>query len=173
MSAEEIPYAGARRRGTFTPAGPERATARVELSAGRVVEADVGHPRLQAAAPRRQRLPRLRARRVHDAARHRRTGRCTCGSTSNGSTRTRPPRSTAGRDGGARRQIVHDVFDAFESGSIQQLIYRIGTRDARRHPDRWPRCTSRRTTARGIRSPSAATSSASTPTRARPTAASA
>jgi urate oxidase len=26
------------------------------------------------------------------------------------------------------RKLVHDVFDGFESGSIQQIIYRIGTR---------------------------------------------
>ena len=26
------------------------------------------------------------------------------------------------------RQLVHDVFDGFESGSIQQIIYQIGTK---------------------------------------------
>ena len=112
----------------FTPAGPERAQARVELTApDGVVEAVVRPPRLQAAAPGRQRVPGLRARRVHDAAGHRRIGRCTCGSTSNGATPIRPRRSTAARRRAARAQIVHETFDAFESGSIQQVIYQIGT----------------------------------------------
>ncbi len=71
ISAVEIPYAALPGSAVaFAPAGPERATARLELNRAGVVEIDFRHPRLQAAAPGRQRLPRLCARSIHHAARH-------------------------------------------------------------------------------------------------------
>ena len=56
-----------------------------------------------------------------------RTGRCTCGSTSNGSTPTRRRLQRRRRSRHRCARIVHEVFQAFESGSIQQVIYQMGT----------------------------------------------
>ena len=127
VSATELPYAGVDGAVAFSPAGPERATARVELRAGQTVEAVAGVRgfkllRLGGSAfegfvrDEYTTLPDIRNRPVHmwldlewryvdhDAA--------------------------FGRNGvtARARQIVRDVFRTFESGSIQQVIYRMGTR---------------------------------------------
>ena len=127
VTAEEIPYASLPGGPAFTPAGPERAWARVEIAApGHVVETGSGLRgfkllRLGGSAfhgfvrDEYTTLPDLMNRPLHmwlDVAwRH-----------------TDPE---GGFDGGhaARRtrQIVRETFTSFESGSIQQLIYRIGT----------------------------------------------
>ena len=73
----------------------------------------------------------------------------------------------------ARGRSCATCSTSFESGSIQQVIYQIGTAmlaDIPRDRRSAPRSA---TTARGIRLPNAATRSASTPMRARRTAASA
>ena len=126
VSAVEIPYERIDGVGVRA-AGPERATARVELEPQRHRRGGVGTARLPAAAARRQRVHGVRARRVHDAAGSARTGRCTCGSTSNGATPTPARPSPTARVAARVRAIVHDVFETFESGSIQQLIYQMGT----------------------------------------------
>ena len=125
VSAEQIPYEGLGGP-SFAPAGPERATARIEITAGRIVEARSGlHGfkllRLGGSAfqgfvrDQYTTLPDLMNRPLHmwldlewrytDAAAAFNDGRMV-----------------------ARvRDLVHGVFEAFESGSIQQLIHRIGT----------------------------------------------
>ena len=143
VSAVEIPYADIPGDGSsmaFTPAGPERATARVELQrdsqpggdpAGRgrhivVVEASAGLRgfrllRLGGSAFRGfvrdeyTTLPDISNRPLHmwlDVE-----WRHTDPADAFGSTATT-----------ATRIIVRDVFTAFESGSIQQVIFQIGSR---------------------------------------------
>lgn len=135
VSAVEIPYAGV--DGTapgnsvaFAPAGPERATARVELRRGTasghdVVEATSGLRgfrllRLGGSAftgfvrDEYTTLPDITNRPLHmwlDAE-----WRCTDPADAFGSGATAQTRA-----------IVHSVFRGFESGSIQQVIYKIGT----------------------------------------------
>ena len=69
VSASEIPYAPARRASAFAPSGPDMRHRAHRDRSHRHRRSGVGPARLQAAAPRRQRVSRLRARRVHDAAR--------------------------------------------------------------------------------------------------------
>ena len=95
----------------------------------------LGYPRLQAAAAGRQRLPRLRARRIHDACRTCQAGRCTCGSTSSGRMPGSTRRSATATITARVRRIVLDVFKTFESGSIQQVIHKMGTRMLAEIPD--------------------------------------
>ena len=97
-------------------------------------------------------------------------GPCTCGSTSNGATRARRRRSPTARvaragapDRRGRLQIVR--VRQHPAGDLPD-----GDEAARRAFRRSPKCTSKPTTARGTRWPSAATSSASTPMRGRRTA---
>ena len=126
VSASEIPYAQLPGGPAFTPSGPERAVARVELGRDRLIEAISGLRgfkllRLGGSAFRGfvrdeyTTLPDLTNRPLHmwldlewryiepDAA------------------------FNDGQEVALARRIVHDVFTSFESGSIQQLIYRIGT----------------------------------------------
>jgi urate oxidase / 2-oxo-4-hydroxy-4-carboxy-5-ureidoimidazoline decarboxylase len=125
VSAEEIPYQGLGGP-AFTPSGPERATARVELTRGSVVDA--------ASGLRGFRLLRLGGSAFHGFVRDEYT---TLPDLMN-----RPlhmwldlewrytETSAAFNDGRivARiRGLVRRVFETFESGSIQQLIHRIGT----------------------------------------------
>jgi urate oxidase / 2-oxo-4-hydroxy-4-carboxy-5-ureidoimidazoline decarboxylase len=125
VSATEIPYAGADAE-TFVPAGPERALARVELRRGAVLEATAGLRgfrllRLGGSAfagfvrDEYTTLPDITNRPLHmwlDLEwRH-----------------TDPAAAFTGGATTRARQIVHDVFRAFESGSIQQVIYQMGTR---------------------------------------------
>ena len=127
VSAIELPYAGVDGAVAFTPAGPERATARVEIARGSIVEAAAGIRgfkllRLGGSAFRGfvrdqyTTLPDIRNRPVHmwlDLE-----------------WRYTDPGAAFGRNGvtARARQIVREVFRTFESGSIQQVIYRMGTR---------------------------------------------
>ena len=135
VSAVEIPYEPVNGQVAFAPAGPERATARVELSRSGVVEAACGIRgfkllRLGGSAfhgfvrDEYTTLPDIRNRPLymwldlewrytdpHDAF-----------------TTAGPPRGPGSSDVARVRHIVHDVFASFESGSIQQVIYQMGTR---------------------------------------------
>ena len=125
LSASDIPYAHAGGGVAFSPAGPERATARLELNRSGLVEIVSGFSgfkllRLGGSAFRGfvrdeyTTLPDLENRPLlmwldlewrylsEDAA------------------------FTGGAVAEKVRQIVKDVFASTESGSIQQLIYRIG-----------------------------------------------
>jgi urate oxidase len=132
VSAEQIPYqslAGP----AFTPSGPELATARVELIPGDVVEARSGL--------RGFKLLRLGGSAFHGFVRDQYT---TLPDLMN-----RPlhmwldlewrytDTAAAFNDGRivARvRNLVHSVFASFESGSIQQLIHRIGMKTLDENP---------------------------------------
>lgn len=126
VSAVEIPYAGVEGAVAFTPSGPERAFARVELARGHVIEATSGLRgfkllRLGGSAftgfvrDEYTTLPEIRNRPLHmgldlewryashDAA-------------------------FATGDIARARRIVRGIFRAFESGSIQQLIHEMGTK---------------------------------------------
>jgi len=127
VSAEEIPYAALPGGPAFTPAGPERARTRVEITApGTVVETVSGLHGFK--------LLRLGGSAFHGFVRDEYT---TLPDLMNRPLHMwldlewRHTDPAAGFDGGhaARRarQIVRDTFASFESGSIQQLIYRIGT----------------------------------------------
>jgi len=126
VSAEEIPYEGIGGP-AFTPSGSERATARVEIKPGRVVEASSslrGFKLLRLGGSGFQgfvrdeytTLPDLMNRPLHmwldlewrytDAA----------------------AAFDEGRTVSRVRNLVRSVFELFESGSIQQLIHRIGTK---------------------------------------------
>jgi urate oxidase len=132
VSAEEIPYEGLSGP-AFAPAGPERATARVEITPGSIVEASSGL--------RGFRLLRLGGSAFHGFVRDQYT---TLPDLMN-----RPlhmwldlewrytDTAAAFNDGRivARvRNLVHSVFASFESGSIQQLIHRIGMKTLDENP---------------------------------------
>jgi urate oxidase/2-oxo-4-hydroxy-4-carboxy-5-ureidoimidazoline decarboxylase len=127
VSATEIPYAClAAGSEAFTPSGPQRATARVELNSAGIIEAASGLRgfkllRLGGSAfsgfvrDHYTTLPDIHNRPLHmwldvewaytDAAKA----------------------FTNGASARAMRTLVHDVFQGFESGSIQQVIYEMGT----------------------------------------------
>jgi urate oxidase/2-oxo-4-hydroxy-4-carboxy-5-ureidoimidazoline decarboxylase len=127
VSAEEIRYEGLGGGVSFTPAGPERATARVELQPGTIIEARSGL--------RGFKLLRLGGSAFHGFVRDQYT---TLPDLMNRPLHmwldlewsyTEP--AAAFNDGqivSRVRQLVRDVFESFESGSIQQLIHRIGTK---------------------------------------------
>lgn len=126
VSAVEIPYASIAEGGpAFAPAGPERATARVELNRSGTVEVVSGIQGF--------RLLRLGGSAFHGFVRDEYT---TLPEIAN-----RPlhmwldlewlyTEPEGAYSGGAIPAsvwgIVHDVFRCFESGSIQQVIYQIG-----------------------------------------------
>jgi urate oxidase len=128
VSAAEIPYAGlAGSQVSFAPSGPDRGTARVELQHGGLVEIRSGIEGFK--------LLRLGGSAFHGFVRDEYT---TLPDIHN-----RPLHmwldldwsyvsTSAGFTQGAVtkqvRTIVHEVFDGFESGSIQQIIFQIGTR---------------------------------------------
>jgi len=128
VSAVEIPYAAIPGSSVaFAPAGPDRATARVEINRDEIVEI--------ASGIRGFKLLRLGGSAFHGFVRDEYT---TLPDIAN-----RPlhmwldlewlyVNSAAALSSGAVtsavRRIVHDVFNGFESGSIQQVIYQIGTR---------------------------------------------
>jgi urate oxidase len=128
VSALELPYSGIESGGAaFSPSGAERAMARVELGRSGLIEAVSGI--------RGFRLLRLSGSAFHGFVRDEYT---TLPDVVN-----RPLHmfldlewqyvdGEAAFNGGqvvARvRRLAHEVFQSFESGSIQQLIYRIGTR---------------------------------------------
>jgi urate oxidase len=132
VSAEELPYDGVGGP-AFTPSGPERATARVEINQGSVVEASSGL--------RGFKLLRLGGSAFHGFVRDQYT---TLPDLMN-----RPlhmwldlewrylDAAAAFNDGrmvSRVRALVRSVFESFESGSIQQLIHRIGTKMLEEHP---------------------------------------
>ena len=128
VTADEIPYAGLPGGPAFTPGGPERARARVEVTApDKTVETVSGlHGfkllRLGGSAfqgfvrDEYTTLPDLMNRPLHmwlDLDWQ----------------YTEPDAALNGGQMVARvRHLVHAVFESFESGSIQQLIHRIGVR---------------------------------------------
>jgi urate oxidase len=128
VSAVAIPYAAIPNSSVaFAPAGPDRATARVEINRDEIVEI--------ASGIRGFKLLRLGGSAFHGFVRDEYT---TLPDIAN-----RPlhmwldlewlyVNSAAALSSGAVtsavRRIVHDVFNGFESGSIQQVIYQIGTR---------------------------------------------
>ena len=128
MSAVEIPYAPVPNSDvSFLPSGPDRATARLELNRDGVVEI--------ASGIRGFKLLRLGGSAFHGFVRDQYT---TLPDIAN-----RPlhmwldlewlytESSKAFGMGTVTktvRRIVHDVFHGFESGSIQQVIYQIGTK---------------------------------------------
>ena len=175
VSATEIPYARRRTAGiAFAPGRPRARHARVELerAGGTVIEAAVGVRGFRLLRLGGSAFTRLRPRRVHDAARHHQPAAAHVA-------RRRVALHRSGRRVRQRRPpprratIVRDVFRRFESGSIQQVIYQIGTRMLEQMP------VARRGAPRseqphvGYDRGDGATSSASTPTRGRRTAASA
>jgi urate oxidase len=128
LSALEIPYGALPGSNVaFTPAGPERATAHLELNRGGIVElvsGVQGFKLLRLGGSAFQGFVRDQYTTLPDIA-------------------NRPlhmwldlewsyMETEAGFNGGAVtaavRRIVHDVFNGFESGSIQQVIYQIGTK---------------------------------------------
>ena len=127
VSADEIPYADLGAGVAFAPSGPERATARVELTAGGVVEARSGL--------RGFRLLRLGGSAFHGFVRDKYT---TLPDLMNRPLHMWLDLEWGYTDGGAAfnggrvvtrvRDLVRGVFESFESGSIQQLIHRIGTK---------------------------------------------
>ena len=127
VSAVEIPYAPLERGIGFAPSGPERATARVEIARANLVEVTSGLRgfrllRLGGSAfygfvrDQYTTLPDLTNRPLHmwlDLE-------WRCGDSADAFDDGRTPAKV--------RHIVRDVFESFESGSIQQLIHRIGAR---------------------------------------------
>ena len=157
VSAVEIPYRPVNGQVAFAPAGPERATARVELSRSAVVEATCGIRgfkllRLGGSAfhgfvrDEYTTLPDIHDRPLHmwldlewrytdpdDAfttpgllrePRPTRAGRASRSTPADPASRNRPGASDVGRV----RDLVHDVFASFDSGSIQQVLYQMGSR---------------------------------------------
>jgi urate oxidase/2-oxo-4-hydroxy-4-carboxy-5-ureidoimidazoline decarboxylase len=128
VSAEEISYAGLENSNlAFAPAGPERATARIELNRAGTVEI--------ASGIRGFRLLRLGGSGFEGFVRDQYT---TLPDIKNRPLHmwldmewlyTQPTAAiTSGMIPKSVRRMVHQVFSAFESGSIQQLIYQIGTK---------------------------------------------
>jgi urate oxidase len=110
---------------SFAPAGPERATARIELSRDRIVEAVSGLEGF--------RLLRLGGSAFHGFVRDEYT---TLPDITNRPLhmwldlewRQTDPASPGDGTTARMRTIVREVFEGFESGSIQQVIYQMGTR---------------------------------------------
>jgi urate oxidase / 2-oxo-4-hydroxy-4-carboxy-5-ureidoimidazoline decarboxylase len=128
VSAVEIPYSDIRKGGVaFAPSGPERATARIELGRTGIVEAVSGI--------RGFRLLRLGGSAFHGFVRDQYT---TLPDIANRPLHmwldlewiyTEPSAAfSKGAISTAVRSMIHEVFESFESGSIQELIYKIGTR---------------------------------------------
>jgi urate oxidase/2-oxo-4-hydroxy-4-carboxy-5-ureidoimidazoline decarboxylase len=126
ISAEEIPYVRwSPSSAAFSPGGPEALTARLELDRKGTVEI--------VSAIRGFRMLRLGGSAFHGFVRDEYT--------TLPEIRNRPlhmwldlewtyasPSFAAGTISSSVRRIAREVFEAFESGSIQQIIYRIGTR---------------------------------------------
>ena len=127
VSASELPYQSVGGAAAFCPAGPERAFARVEIARAGIIDTTSGL--------RGFRLLRLGGSAFHGFVRDQYT---TLPDITN-----RPlhmwldlewryvNHDAAFNDGHVvreMRRIVTDVFQRFESGSIQQVIYQMGTR---------------------------------------------
>ena len=127
ISAVEVPYAALGGNIAFIPSGPDTATARLEIDRSGIIEAASGVRgfkllRLGGSAFRGfvrdgyTTLPDLHNRPLHmwlDVE----WSYANAGAAFSG-----------GRVTASVRQIVRDVFISFESGSIQQVIYQMGTR---------------------------------------------
>jgi urate oxidase len=127
MSAVEIPYAALPNSAVaFAPAGPDSATARLELDRSGVVEV--------ASGIRGYKLLRLGGSAFHGFVRDEYT---TLPDIANRPLHmwldlewlytTSSAAFNAGATTAAVRRIVRDIFNGFESGSIQQVIHQIGT----------------------------------------------
>ena len=127
VSADEIPYAGVDGQVAFQPSGPERARAQIEIGRDGIIDVTSGlHGfrllRLGGSAfkgfvrDEYTTLPDLQNRPLHMWL----------------DLDWKYITSEAAFTGGAVtkqvRHIVRDVFRTFESGSIQQVIYQMGTR---------------------------------------------
>jgi urate oxidase len=127
ISVSEIPFASLGGGSAFTPAGPERATARIEMNRDGILEVASGFTgfkllRLGGSAfhgfvrDEYTTLPDLVNRPLYmwlDLEwRYINSGHAFAGGTITSKTRC----------------IVHDVFTSFESGSIQQVIYQVGSK---------------------------------------------
>ena len=127
VSATEIPYQSTGAKVAFSPSGPERAFARIEIGRSGMLETTSGI--------RGYRLLRLGGSAFHGFVRDEYT--------TLPDIKNRPLHMwldlewsyvdhqqafNDGRTSAAVREIVRDVFELFESGSIQQVIYRMGTR---------------------------------------------
>ena len=128
MSAVEIPYQALPESGVaFAPAGPDHATVRLELNRDGVVEIASGIAGFK--------LLRLGGSAFHGFVRDQYT---TLPDIANRPLHmwldlewlySEPSAAfSSGSVTAAIRGIVHGVFHAFESGSIQQVIYQIGTK---------------------------------------------
>jgi len=128
MSAVEIPYEALPGSGVaFAPAGPDRATARLELNRDGVVEIAAGIAGFK--------LLRLGGSAFHGFVRDQYT---TLPDVANRPLHmwldlewlyTQPSLAfNAGTVTSAVRRMVREVFHGFESGSIQQIVYQVGTR---------------------------------------------
>jgi urate oxidase len=127
ISASEIPYAALGKNVAFEPSGPDSALARLEITRDGVVEAVSGVRgfkllRLGGSAFRGfvrdeyTTLPDLNNRPLHMWLDLEWTYARTDAAFSNGAVTAQV------------RRTVRDVFTSFESGSIQQIIYTMGTR---------------------------------------------
>jgi urate oxidase/2-oxo-4-hydroxy-4-carboxy-5-ureidoimidazoline decarboxylase len=127
ISAVEVPYSSIPGSSVaFAPGGPDRATARLELNRDGMVEI--------ASGIREFKLLRLSGSAFHGFVRDQYT---TLADIANRPLHmwldlewlyTGPSAAfSSGAITAAVRRIVHDVFHSFESGSIQQVIYQIGT----------------------------------------------
>lgn len=128
ISADQIPYSAIPgSKVAFSPSGPDRSTARLELNRAGVVELVSGI--------RGFRLLRLGGSAFRGFVRDQYT---TLPDISNRPLHmwldvewmyTDPVAGfSSGSVTAAVKSVVYDVFNAFESGSIQQVIYRIGTK---------------------------------------------
>jgi urate oxidase len=127
VSAEEIPYAAIGAALAYAPSGPEHAFARVELGRSGLLEAASGLRgfkllRLGGSAfkgfvrDEYTTLPDLNNRPLHMWLDVEWTYTTPDGAFNEGAVTARV------------RQIIRSVFASFESGSIQQLIYQMGTK---------------------------------------------
>lgn len=126
LSVAEMPY-GAQGNFAFSPSGPEQATARIEINQTGIVEA--------ASGIRGFRMLRLGGSAFKGFVRDQYT---TLPDIENRPLHmwldlewsyTQPDKALT--DGALSRKVAamtHEMFDAFESGSIQQVIYQLGTR---------------------------------------------
>jgi urate oxidase/2-oxo-4-hydroxy-4-carboxy-5-ureidoimidazoline decarboxylase len=120
VTATEVPYLGLPNSSVaFAPAGPERSWARIEITRGGVAEQRSGIAGF--------RLLRLNGSAFQGFVRDQYT---TLPDIAN-----RPLHMWLDLDWSAEasitrqvRELVHEVFDGFASGSIQQIIYQIGTK---------------------------------------------
>lgn len=128
VSAVAIPYKGLLGGDSaFSPDGPERATARIEINRDGIAEVASGIKGF--------RLLRLGGSAFHGFVRDEYT---TLPDIANRPLHmwldlewlyTQPSAGfTSGAVTSCVRKIVHEVFNSFESGSIQQVIYQIGTK---------------------------------------------